>query len=183
MATASSRAVTFRPLRRYPSRPLRGPSRGTTVALPRWYSITVAVVLCGLTSASVVGVAAAVLAVFRPMVVGPAAVAGAALLFCAWRPWQGAPGAASREPTSGHRWTTGVAIAFIVVMTGLNVAHAAEHVVTDRDPGVYVVTARWLARHGNLVVTAREGPYATEHDVTFVELGFYDTRPDGKLVP
>jgi len=41
----------------------------------------------------------------------------------------------------------GIAVAFAIFVT----ANSGEHVLTNRDPGVYVITGQWLASHGNLV--------------------------------
>ena len=41
----------------------------------------------------------------------------------------------------------GVAAAFAF----FTMTNSGEHVLTNRDPGVYVITGKWLAAHGNLV--------------------------------
>ena len=43
----------------------------------------------------------------------------------------------------------------------MNLAHAAQHLLIDRDPGAYVNTGRWLSTHSGLVFRADVGPFAT----------------------
>ena len=47
---------------------------------------------------------------------------------------------------------TVVLVGIVSVATALNVSSSAAHVVTDRDPGVYTVSGRWLARGGSIDV-------------------------------
>jgi hypothetical protein len=51
--------------------------------------------------------------------------------------------------------------AVVVAFVGFGPPHAAEHVVVDSDPGVYLVTGRWLAEHGTLTVPPPEEPFGT----------------------
>jgi 4-amino-4-deoxy-L-arabinose transferase-like glycosyltransferase len=80
-------------------------------------------------------------------------------------------------------WKTPVAVlaagGVIVAFTVLGVRFAAEHLLTDRDPGVYVVTARWLASHGTLLVEGAIGAFANLPGIDGVSQGHYGGRADG----
>jgi hypothetical protein len=122
------------------------------VTLPRWLTLGLGTALAWLCALGVAGVLLAMVGWFRlvPLVLATAAMAvpshrrvGAGR----------APGpvdrsthvaaAARRGPGGGgHGW---------------HLANHAQHLVADRDPGVYVTTARWLAAEGDLRV---DGPPA-----------------------
>ena len=81
-----------------------------------------------------------------------------------------------------------VAAAIVVVSTGLNLSTSASHVGTDRDPGVYTVAARWLARSGETSAPGIAGtPFATVRGVRGdTALGYADLAHRGQeidLVP
>jgi hypothetical protein len=44
-----------------------------------------------------------------------------------------------------------LAVGVVVIFTAFTMVNSGEHVLTNRDPGVYVITGRWLAANGNLV--------------------------------
>lgn len=83
------------------------------------------------------------------------------------------------------RWRTSVsvfaALALIAAFTAGGVRFAAEHLLTDRDPGVYVTTARWLASHGTLLVQGAAGAFANVPGVDGVSQGYYGGRADGLI--
>jgi len=78
---------------------------------------------------------------------------------------------------------TAVALSVVFAMAALNIAYSAEHLLTDRDPGVYLNTARWLALHGNLLVEGVTGPFEGISGLTANWTGFYEMRSDGLLYP
>ena len=58
----------------------------------------------------------------------------------------------------------GVVIVIVAAVVGfLNVKASAEHLQTNRDPGVYVTTGRWLATEGSLVVDGVVGVERRDH--------------------
>ena len=67
----------------------------------------------------------------------------------------------------------------IAAFTVLGVRFAAEHLLTDRDPGVYVTTARWLASRGTLLVEGAIGAFANVPGIDGVSQGHYGGRTDG----
>lgn len=83
--------------------------------------------------------------------------------------------------SSGLGW--GIAVIFVLVVSGLNLAQPGEQLLTGRDPATYLATAGWVAGEGQFLVDARVGPFAEEPDLSFAVPGFYDLRPDGRLAP
>lgn len=72
-----------------------------------------------------------------------------------------------------------------MLVVGLSVWHAFEasqHLLTDRDPGVHVTTARWLAREATLLVEPAVGPFAERPGLVFEEQG-WNLNDDGRLEP
>ena len=67
----------------------------------------------------------------------------------------------------------------IAVFTVVGMRFAAEHLLTDRDPGVYVTTARWLSAHGTLLVDGATGAFASVQGIDGVSQGHYGGRVDG----
>ena len=74
----------------------------------------------------------------------------------------------------------------VVVLVGClsawHASEASEHLLTDRDPGVYNTTARWLAREGTLLVDPAVGPFADHASLSFEEQG-WNLDEDGRLEP
>ncbi len=146
-----------------PQRPAVAPG-----AVPRWFARILVVVLAVVLGFGAVGLVLAMLGWCRPVVVFPlGALAAAALARLGWH-----TGPGDRSPAA-RTWTV-LAVLVIAATTAVNAANAGEHVVVNRDPGVYLVTGRWVAEHGSLVVAAAEGPFATADDLVFQSPGTYD---------
>jgi len=64
-------------------------------------------------------------------------------------------------------------VLFVAAMTFWNARHASQHVLINRDPGVYVNAGRWIALHGNLRVHAAVGPFLTQPGLVFGSFGMY----------
>jgi hypothetical protein len=60
---------------------------------------------------------------------------------------------------------------------------SAEHLMTDRDPGVYLGTARWLADEGTLLVSGTVGGFSGIEHATAASPSFFDTRGDDTIDP
>ena len=85
-----------------------------------------------------------------------------------------------------------VAITVVVVaaMTAMNGWAHSEHVLSSRDPGIYLITGRWLADEGELPIDAAVGPFADSDAVDPASaLGFFpegypdDPSPTSELQP
>lgn len=141
----------------------------------------VSVALTGLLSYALAALPLAMVGAFRPLPVFVGTLAVWALL---WRLWRS--GGWRPENRAQHRATT-IALLIVLVITGLNVRFSSQHVLTNRDPGVYNTTARWLANEGSLLVDTDPVSYRRidqEDVVSFGAYGYYEGyRADGKLYP
>jgi len=172
-----------------------GAGRGGAVELPAWLRVPTVVLVIGLAAFGTVGTALAVAGDFRPVVVWPAGAAVTVLL-AGLVLWPGGGGDADsrndavpyeRDGDSSRApgwWRSPgaasvVALAVIVAVTVVNAALAAEHVETDRDPGVYNTTARWLAEHDSLLIDGASGPFADAPDLSVATPGHW-LRDDGR---
>ncbi len=134
--------------------------RALAASEPR-VEILAALLLCVLVGVGTVALLTALTGLFLAWLVlplGAAAAVGPALWL---RPWQRfwrrpvTPDAAGDAPRPGRvpaavPWL--VALAVIAIVSASNVVVHAEHVIIDRDPGVYATTGAWLARSGGLDV-------------------------------
>ena len=122
----------------------------------RWVRMVAFAPAAAVASFGAIGLVLADAGVYRPVLVFPLGFVGWLALFRLFRPVMRAP---ARTDRAGH--LAGAAAVVLASSVGFwNAVHASEHVLTDRDPAVYNNTARWIARHGNLVLTARIGPFA-----------------------
>lgn len=145
---------------------------------PAWLVRPLAALLGLVAATSVVGVVAAMLGAFEPaVVVGgslalglPLAVAAATAL-PRWSSARSAHAAAA------------LAIGMAAVITLYNGLHHGEHIVADRDPGVYLTTARHLVDEGDLLVDGPAGPFIDAPGVSANGAGFSPARDDGTLEP
>ena len=88
-----------------------------------------------------------------PVVLPVGALVG--LLAAALR-WRGLD--RDHAPAARDRWSVLVVFAGVAVWTVWNVLHTAQDLKAERDPATYLLTAQWLAAHGQL-------PIATGSDV------------------
>lgn len=137
--------------------------------------------LTGLLAFSLVSVPMAMLDFFRPAPV----VAGSLFVWIVlWAVWS----RGRDNPTFGRRSGPTIAVVVVVIgLTALNVRYSSQHLLTDRDPGVYNTTARWLAKEGTLLVEPEAYAYKgvfNEHRIRYAAAGYYEGhRDDGKLYP
>ena len=112
---------------------------------------------------------------------GPAALAGGAagtvvaVLLARPRP-QERRATRSRGVTVPALVMTGVA----GVVAVWNAVYSSHYVVADRDPAVYSLAGKWIAEHGNLIVTPSGGWSAKGPFFQTVSQGMYQ-MPNGKL--
>lgn len=77
-----------------------------------------------------------------------------------------------RPPLRPH-WLLSCAVLTLAIAAGLwNGVHHGEHLVAERDPGVYAATGLWLGEHGNLRVGTPVGPFAGAPGVREAGIGF-----------
>ena len=78
-----------------------------------------------------------------------------------------------------------IAVVIVVCFVGLQMREATEHVIVDRDPGVYLTTGLSLARTGSLLVDPQSSAFGSPPPahVRFDSPGYYTGAPDGQLYP
>jgi hypothetical protein len=82
------------------------------------------------------------------------------------------------------RIATIVALATIAVMTALNMSHASQNVVQDRDPGAYTDSAQWFAHHHSFFLDGLTGAFALHpHQLFVAGAGFQAGAPGGRIYP
>ena len=82
----------------------------------------------------------------------------------------------AREGRSGRSAIGAVALTVLVVgaMTGMNAWARSQHVLSTRDPGIHLITGKWLAEQSELPVDAAVGPFADSDAVDpAAALGFF----------
>ncbi|MEZ5175715.1 MAG: hypothetical protein R2823_05870 [Acidimicrobiia bacterium] len=77
----------------------------------------------------------------------------------------------------------GVAVVLVVIaaVTVLNVRSSAEHLQTNRDPGVYLTTGEWLSGRGTLLIEGAVGGFSDIEGITADTQGYRGLRDDGVL--
>lgn len=114
-----------------------------------------------------VGLALADAGLFLPILVAPAGAAAAVALFRCAQP---------RLAERARRVDSLPAVGAMVAAVGslvVNLHHAAQHLLIDRDPGAYLNTGRWLATHRSLVFDARVGAFTTVRGLKYKSPAVY----------
>jgi glycosyltransferase involved in cell wall biosynthesis len=145
---------------------------------PRWLALPLVGLLALVVAAALVGVTSAVLGWFTPAVVATGTVVlGLPATVVAIR-------AVPRWSSSrGSHAAAALVVAAAVAITAWNGANHGEHLVADRDPGVYLTTARHLVDDGDLLVPGPVGPFADAPGIAPNGVGFSPIRGDGTLEP
>ncbi|MDP9332285.1 MAG: hypothetical protein M3Q30_03075 [Actinomycetota bacterium] len=134
------------------------PCRAWDSALPRWFTVALTGALVFVGTAGLSGIALLMVHGYQPLAVfGLATSAGVGSAVVVARTSE-RNSAASRGPVIA---AVGVALIFFAI-TG--VRHS-EHLLTDRDPGVYMNTGRSIAGRHTLTPVVRSGPF---DDLKFV---------------
>lgn len=120
---------------------------------PLWFDYLLVVAACGVLGVGGVGLLLADIGQYRAswsIWIGLVAAAVAVILV---RPRSRSLANTSSIPIRIHLVCAGIClVAFGQAIW--NFAYAGHHVAVDRDPGIYVVTARWLARNPSLSIPA-----------------------------
>ncbi len=130
-------------------------ARATTALgreLPTWLVAGLAGSAVAVATAGAVGTTLLAIGWYRPAVVGGSAlVAAAAAGFAAVR-------GLGRRVNADHRAAL-VALGLVVVFFGFASALRSEHLLTDRDPAVYLSSGRSIARTHELTPEIPDGPF------------------------
>ena len=143
-------------------------------APPRWFEFLVA---AGVTGALSVGLVALVLAIAGAYSLLPA-LAGAALLWAAllWLLWRGLrPLDGARPGWNAPTIAAGLAVLLAVVAAGWYGFSPSQHLLTDRDPAIYVNGAIWISNEGRLDAPHARDALAGVPDVGYNSPGVYST--------
>jgi hypothetical protein len=86
--------------------------------------------------------------------------------------------------TALPRWPTLAVLAVAAVACLVNGRYSSQHLVTDRDPGVYATHAVWLADHHHLLVDAPPKVFRGVPGLRWAQGGYGDHgSPNGPLYP
>ena len=153
------------------------PVSGATqdLELPAWLAGTSLVLVVGLAVIGTVATTLALLQVLHAWLVLALAVPLLGLAVWWLRPLVG-------TPRRGQHLPAAVGLALILGITGFNVAHAAEHLLIGRDPGIQVVAGRQLATESDLFLAHDDYGLADETGFVFTAGGQY-TWGDDATVP
>ncbi len=152
-----------------PGAPTAEPS-GT---VPRWFARILVVLFAVVAGYGATGLVLALAGLCTPVAVG---VLGTAVALGLGRMgWQLDPAPAHRRSSA---WAAG-ALILAFASIAFNGPNAGQHVVVNRDPGVYLVAGRWIAAQGTLEVDAGKGPFSAD-GVVLESSGTYD-RGNGVL--
>lgn len=152
----------------------------TRWGLINWLEFGTLVAILGLLALALGGLVLAMLGWFH---VVPVAIVSLAILLALLRIWSWA---ADTAPYRGGLSDARISLVLLMVVglaTAVNAKYSSEHLFLDRDPGVYVTTARWLTTDGSLLVDAGNGVFEAAGALELASPGYYDSRGDGKLYP
>jgi hypothetical protein len=140
---------------------------GGLVDPPRWLLMTALIAGGAVLSLGFAGLSLAVIGLYLPV---PAFLLGAALIVgmtVLVRPTLTAP----RHTPRTAQIAAAVGIGAILAITLWNGANSAQHVLINRDGGVYANAGRWLARDGSLEVAPGAGPFRNDPKLEFESVG------------
>lgn len=139
-------------------------------ALPAWFARALLVSLVVFATFAITALGLAFGGILRPWTLLPLAV-----------PITGIVGVGLIRhlgPLPASTWSRHLAAvaAVLIALTSSawNAKHHAEHLVVERDPGVYAATAAWLADEGDLRFRGTDGPFAGEPTLRVSGAGFTD---------
>jgi hypothetical protein len=114
---------------------------------------------------SLVAMALLQLGLFRPPLVLPLGLAGAAVA---------ARGVALTrpEPLAGPRWLDGAALLLALGFAVVNARYSAQNINVFRDPATYAITGRWLVHHGSLAIAVHPEVFGAVKGLSFSSAGF-----------
>ncbi len=124
-------------------------------AVLAWFERAVVAAVILFVSVGLVGLVAAIFGVARPVVVLPIGLLVGGALVALWGLPRVSTSAQGARPV--RAWIIVAGALVILGSTAVNVRFHAQHIITNRDQGIYVNGGKWIADHGDLVVEGR-GP-------------------------
>jgi hypothetical protein len=142
--------------------------------VPRWAAVSLSALLSGGAATALGWLALSILGILStPAVLAIAIVAGGTAAALTARAVLSHPTTESSRARS--RWWA-AAIAVAVAASVWNGVNHAQHLVVERDPGVYLVTAKWLSDHRGLYIDGPTGAFEDEAGIRPAGAGFYGAR-------
>ncbi len=143
--------------------------------VPRWFELAV---LCGVAFVAGYGLSSLVFAVIGAFhVVLVIAVSLNVGLLCALGVLRLPPREVEARASLGAIAAVVVTVAVVGGMTVMNGWARSQHVLSTRDPGIYLITGKWLSERSQLPIDAAVGPFAKSDAVNPASaLGFF---PEG----
>jgi hypothetical protein len=142
--------------------------------VPRWAAVSLSALLAGGAATALGWLALSILGILStPAAVVLAIVAGGPAAALTARAVLRHPTTASSRSRS--RWWV-AAIVVAVAASVWNGVNHAQHLVVERDPGVYLVTAKWLSDDRGLYIDGPTGAFEDEEGIRPVGAGFYGAR-------
>ncbi len=133
-------------------------SRADGAVVPRWFELGVLSAAAFIAGFGLAGLALAVVGAFHVVLV--IAVGVNAGLLCVL----GVLRLPDPEPrASAGRGAIAAVIVTVVVVAGMTVMNGwahGQHLLSTRDPGIYMITGKWLSEQSQLPVDAAVGPFA-----------------------
>ena len=163
--------VRHRPV---PYGPVMSRADGAAVGavVPRWFELAV---LCAVAFVAGYGLSSLVFAVIGAFhVVLVIAVSLNVGLLCALGVLRLPPRDVEARSSAGAIAAVVVTVAVVGGMTVMNGWARSQHVLSTRDPGIYLITGKWLSERSQLPIDAAVGPFATSDAVDpAAALGFF----------
>ena len=154
-------------------RPDRSPRPAADLP-PRWFEFFVVSAATGVLA---VGVAALALALLGRYSLLPALALGTLLWSgLVWLSWRGFRPVEGARP-GRNAGTVGALLALVLAggAAGWYGYQPSQHLLTDRDPGVYVNTSIWISRSGTLIDTHAGDDLGNVPDIGYGSPGIYTT--------
>ncbi len=140
--------------------------------------------LTGLVGFALVAIPLAMLGLFLPLPVG---IATAVAWLGLWKLWGRGPHTEQDAAVSARgKQATAVTLLAVLVLTGLNFRYSSQHLLTERDPGVYNTTAGSIARTGGIVIEPESDTYSgvtSEDRIQYEAAGYWRDPDDGRIYP
>jgi hypothetical protein len=144
--------------------------------VPRWAAVSLSALLAGGAATALGWLALSILGILStPAAVALAIVAGGPAAALTARAVLRHPTTASSRSRS--RWWA-AAIVVAVAASVWNGVNHAQHLVVERDPGVHLVTAKWLSDDRGLYIDGPTGAFEDEEGIRPAGAGFYGARGD-----
>lgn len=141
--------------------------------------------LTGVVAFAIVAVPLAMFGAFHPIPVVTTAVVAWLVL---WRLWGRDETAdqANQSASPAARHATVVVVVIVLLITGINVRYSSQHLLTERDPGVYNTTAKSMAETGRITIAPEMDVYRgapNESRITYEAAGFFRDTDTGTIYP